>query len=54
LVQMKDIGRARARSLREAGINVPNDLLLISESKLSMIPKIGLKLAKKLKKKYSS
>ena len=54
LVQIKDIGRARARSLHEAGINVPNDLLLISESKLSMIPKIGPKLAKKLKKKYSS
>ena len=54
LVQIKDIGRARARSLHGAGINVPNDLLLISESKLSMIPKIGPKLAKKLKKKYSS
>jgi helicase len=53
LVQIKDIGRARARSLYGAGINIPNDLLLISESKLSMIPKIGPKLAKKLKKKYS-
>jgi helicase len=53
LVQIKDIGRARARSLHSAGICIPNDLLVISESKLSSIPKIGSKLAKKLKKIYS-
>ncbi len=53
LVQIKDIGRARARSLYLAGIHFPNDLLSISEQNLSMIPKIGLKLAKKLKKNYS-
>jgi len=53
LVQIKDIGRARARSLYSAGIYIPNDLLVISESKLSSIPKIGSKLAKKLKKIYS-
>ena len=52
LVQIKDIGRARARSLYNAGIHVPNDLLSISESELASIPKIGLKLAKKLKKRY--
>ena len=52
LVQIKDIGRARARSLHTAGIHIPNDLLSISESELASIPKIGLKLAKKLKKRY--
>ncbi len=54
LVQIKDIGRARARSLYSAGIRVPNDLLLVSESSLSSIPKIGPKLAKKLKKTYNN
>jgi helicase len=53
LVQIKDIGRARARSLYSSGIHMPNDLLVVSESKLSMIPKIGPKLAKKLKKIYT-
>lgn len=53
LVQIKDIGRARARSLYTTGIHIPNDLLSISESNLSVIPKIGPKLAKKLKKIYS-
>jgi helicase len=53
LVQIKDIGRARARSLYSAGICIPSDLLVVSESKLSSIPKIGPKLAKKLKKNYS-
>lgn len=52
LVQIKDIGRARARSLYSSGIHVPGDLLSISESRLSSIPKIGPKLAKKLKKTY--
>lgn len=52
LVQIKDIGRARARSLYSAGIHVPSDLLSISETSLSSIPKIGPKLAKKLKKTY--
>lgn len=52
LVQIKDIGRARARSLYSAGIHIPNDLLSISETSLSSIPKIGPKLAKKLKKTY--
>jgi helicase len=53
LVQIRDIGRARARSLYSAGIHIPNDLLSISETSLSSIPKIGPKLAKKLKKTYS-
>ena len=53
LVQIKDIGRARARSLYSAGISIPSDLLIMPESKLSLIPKIGPKLAKKLKKIYS-
>jgi helicase len=53
LVQIKDIGRARARSLYSSGIHMPSDLLVVSESKLSMIPKIGSKLAKKLKKIYA-
>jgi helicase len=53
LVQIKDIGRARARSLYNAGIHIPNDLISISESELASIPKIGLKLAKKLKKRYA-
>lgn len=52
LVQIKDIGRARARSLYSSGIHIPNDLLSISETSLSSIPKIGPKLAKKLKKTY--
>jgi helicase len=53
LVQIKDIGRARARSLYSSGIHIPNDLSIMPESKLSSIPKIGPKLAKKLKKAYS-
>jgi helicase len=53
LVHIKDIGRARARSLYLSGIHIPTDLSIISESKLSSIPKIGPKLAKKLKKAYS-
>lgn len=53
LVQIKDIGRARARSLYTAGIHIPNDLNSISELNLSLIPKIGPKLAKKLKKNFS-
>ncbi|MGN6560204.1 MAG: helix-hairpin-helix domain-containing protein, partial [Candidatus Nitrosocosmicus sp.] len=53
LVQIKDIGRARARSLYLSGVHVPSDLFVISESKLSKIPKIGPKLAKKLKKAYT-
>ena len=32
---------------------MPNDISAVSESKLSMIPKIGAKLAKKLKKAYT-
>ncbi|MDQ4074375.1 MAG: DEAD/DEAH box helicase [Thermoproteota archaeon] len=53
LVQIKDIGRARARALYSAGIHTPNDLSAISESELSLIPKIGTKLAKKLKKNFA-
>ena len=53
LVQIKDIGRARARSLYLSGVHIPSDLLVIPESKLSKIPKIGPKLAKKLKKAYT-
>lgn len=53
LVHLKDIGRARARSLYSAGIHIPDDLKKISESDLSLVPKIGIKLAKKLKKNYS-
>jgi helicase len=53
LVQIKDIGRARARSLYSTGIHLPNDLITISETKLALIPKIGPKLAKKLKKKFT-
>jgi helicase len=53
LVQIKDVGRARARSLYLAGIRIPNDLLSISEQALSLVPKIGPKLAKKLKKIYN-
>ena len=53
LVQIKDIGRARARSLHSAGVHIPNDLFAISEAKLAAIPKIGPKLSKKLKKKFT-
>lgn len=53
LVQIKDIGRARARSLHSAGVRIPNDLFTISEAQLATIPKIGPKLAKKLKKKFT-
>src|SRR6478736_4078961 len=53
LVQIKDIGRARARSLYSSGIRMPSDISAVSESRLSMIPKIGAKLAKKLKKAYA-
>jgi helicase len=53
LVQIKDIGRARARSLYSAGIHLPHDLIAIAETQLASIPKIGPKLAKKLKKKFT-
>src|SRR6478736_3437729 len=52
-LQNRDIGRARARSLYSSGIRMPSDISAVSESRLSMIPKIGAKLAKKLKKAYT-
>jgi len=49
LVQLEGIGRIRARALYNAGITNATEIDKISESKLGSIPKIGVKLAKKLK-----
>ena len=49
LIQLEGIGRIRARSLYRAGITDVAMIEKISESKLGSIPKIGVKLAKKLK-----
>ncbi|HYA81888.1 MAG TPA: DEAD/DEAH box helicase [Candidatus Bathyarchaeia archaeon] len=49
LVRLKDIGRARARVLYDAGIVDARKVIEIPEAKLSSIPKIGPTLAKRLK-----
>lgn len=49
LVRLKDIGRARARVLYDAGIVDARKVTEIPEAKLSSIPKIGPILAKRLK-----
>ena len=49
LIQLEGIGRIRARALYKAGITSATEIDKISESKLGSIPKIGVKLAKKLK-----
>lgn len=49
LIQLEGIGRIRARSLYGAGITNVAMIEKISESKLGSIPKIGVKLARKLK-----
>jgi len=49
LIQLEGIGRIRGRSLYKAGITNINQIDKISESKLGSIPKIGVKLARKLK-----
>ena len=49
LIQLEGIGRIRARALYKAGVTNVNEIDKISESKLGSIPKIGVKLAKKLK-----
>jgi helicase len=49
LIQLEGIGRIRARALFKAGITSVTEIDKISESKLGSIPKIGVKLAKKLK-----
>jgi helicase len=49
LVQIKGIGRIKARSLYNAGITDTSKLANTPESKLSAIPKIGMALAKILK-----
>jgi helicase len=49
LIQLEGIGRIRARSLYKAGITNVTQIDKISESKLGSIPKIGVKLARKLK-----
>lgn len=49
LINLEGIGRIRARALYKAGITSATEIDKISESKLGSIPKIGVKLAKKLK-----
>jgi helicase len=49
LIQLEGIGRIRARALYKAGVTSVTEIDKISESKLGSIPKIGVKLAKKLK-----
>ena len=54
LIQLEGIGRIRARSLYRAGITDVTKIDKISESKLGSVPKIGVKLARKLKKQIKS
>jgi len=54
LIQLEGIGRIRARSLYKAGITDVTKIDKISELKLGSIPKIGVKLAKKLKSQIKS
>jgi helicase len=54
LIQLEGIGRIRARSLYRAGITDVTKIDKISESKLGSIPKIGVNLARKLKKQIKS
>jgi len=54
LIQLEGIGRIRARSLYRAGITDVAMIEKISESKLGSIPKIGVKLARKLKSQIKS
>jgi helicase len=49
LVRLKDIGRARARVLYDAGIVDSRKVIETPEAKLSSILKIGPTLAKRLK-----
>jgi helicase len=49
LIRLEGIGRIRARSLYKAGITNVTQIDKISESKLGSVPKIGVKLARKLK-----
>jgi ATP-dependent DNA helicase len=49
LVQLRGIGRIKARSLYNAGITDLTALANTPESKLSAIPKIGMALARMLK-----
>lgn len=49
LVQLRGIGRIKARSLYDAGITDLTALANTPESKLSAIPKIGMALARMLK-----
>jgi helicase len=49
LVRLKDIGRARARALYDAGVVDARKVIETPEAKLSSIPKIGPTLAKRLK-----
>ena len=50
LVKIENIGRKRARSMYNAGITDINKLKSIPEDKLSNISKIGVSVAKKIKK----
>lgn len=54
LIQLEGIGRIRARSLYKVGITDVTKIDKTSESKLANIPKIGVKLAKKLKNQIKS
>ena len=54
LIQLEGIGRIRARSLYRAGITDVTKIDKISESKLGSVPKIGVKLARKLKNQIKS
>ncbi len=53
LIQFEGVGRIRARALYDAGIINANNLAETSESKLAAIPKIGLVLARKLKRQVN-
>lgn len=50
LLRLKGIGRARARSLFDAGITTPKDLIAIDKQFLATIPKIGGVIATRIKR----
>ncbi|NIO37372.1 hypothetical protein GTO27_06670 [Candidatus Bathyarchaeota archaeon] len=49
LVKLEGIGRVRARILHNAGLKTVSDLKKASMEKLTGLPFIGLRLAKKIK-----
>jgi ATP-dependent DNA helicase len=50
LLRLTGIGRARARSLFDAGVTSTKDLIEVDEQYIARIPKIGTTIARRIKK----